>query len=190
MGNYKKIISPRIQNLCDELKINREDSLNKFWSEIIKNGGPIIEKSEKNSEDYLVTIVWRECEPTDKVAVIVEAFGFDTEQTQLEKLQGTELWYRTWELNGSTKSLYMFVINERYEEEWADLDLRIDPLNPNKYECVEDEKNKGKYYILSKEQSYVYLSNYKEKDWTIEKDNIPKGKIELIEDFESYYNLR
>lgn len=185
MGNNQKVISPRIQGLCKELKIDRGTALKNFWNEVSTNGAPIIEKIENDDENYLVTLVWRECEPIDKISVIGEIFGFDSSKAELEKLQGTDLWYRTWKVRGNVKSLYMFVVNEKEGQEWEELDFRLDPLNFNKYVCVEDEKNVDDYYLVCKEESYFCLPDYKEKGWTIERADVPKGKVKLIEDFQS-----
>lgn len=185
MKNNENIISPRIQSLCNELKVDRVKAINRFWNDISKNGSPIIEKIENDIENYLVTLVWRENEPIDKIAVFGEMFGMNNDNAQLEKLHGTDLWYRTWKVRGDSKSLYMFIVNEKEGQAWDELDFRMDPFNNNKYVCIDDEKNPDNYYLLCKEESYVILPNFEEKNWTIENDNVPKGKIELIEEFES-----
>lgn len=185
MENSQKIISQRIESLCEELKFDRVKALEKFWNEIRENGSPIIEKIEGDDENYLVTVVWKECEPVERMAVFGEMFGMDSENTQLEKLEGTDLWYRTWQVRGDAQSLYMFIVNEKEEQEWDDLDFRMDPFNPNKYVCIEDEKNPEDQYLLCKEESYIRLPEFKEKNWTIEKKDMPKGEVEVIEDFES-----
>ncbi|WP_291578439.1 alpha/beta hydrolase-fold protein [Clostridium sp. UBA6640] len=183
--NNTKIDSPRIRKLYEDIKINKEESLQAFWNEIIENGSPIIEKIDDDNENYLVTLIWREDEHIDTLAVYGEMFGMDSQDTQLEKLVDTDLWYRTWTVRGDGHSLYIFVVNERQDQEWDDVAFRLDPFNPKKYVCTEDEKNPGDYYLICKEESYVCLPEFKEKSWTIEKENVPKGKIELFEDFES-----
>lgn len=185
MENNTGIISPGIQRLCDELNFDRGTALKKFWSEIAENGAPIIEKIKDDDENYLVTVVWKECEPVEHMAVFGEMFGMDSENTQLEKLLDTDLWYRTWKVPGDGKTVYMFIVNEKEGQAWDDLDFRMDPFNKNKYVCVDDEKNPGEYYLICKEESYIALPNFKEKSWTIEKKDVPKGTIELIDGFES-----
>lgn len=185
MENNQKIISPRIQKLDEKLKIDKYKAVEEFWDEVRENGSPIIEKIEGDDKNYLVTVVWKECEPVDRMAVFGEMFGMDSENTQLEKLEGTDLWHRTWKVRGDAQSLYMFIVNEKEGQEWDDFDFRMDPFNPNKYVCIDDEKNPDSYYLLCKEESYVSLPDFKEKSWTIEKEDVPRGKVELIEDFES-----
>ena len=185
MRNNQKVISPRIHRLCEELIIDRGTALKTFWNEVSTNGSPIIEKTENDDENYLLTLVWREYDPIDRLSVFGEMFGMDNINSELEKLQGTDLWYRTWKVRGDAKSLYMFIVNEKEGQDWDNLDFKMDPFNSNKYVCIENEKNIGEYYLLCKEESCVYLPNYKEKSWTIKRDDVPKGRVELIEDFES-----
>lgn len=92
--NNTKIDSPRIRKLYEDIKISKEESLQAFWSEIVENGSPIIEKAEED-ENYLVTLTWREDEHIDTLAVYGEMFDMDSQETQLEKLVDTDLWYRT-----------------------------------------------------------------------------------------------
>lgn len=79
----------------------------------------------------------------------------------------------------------MFIINAKQGQEWGDFDFRIDPLNPNKYVCISDEKYPDNYYLFSKEESYFTLPDFKEKSCTIERADVPKGRLDLIEEFES-----
>ncbi|WP_072903281.1 alpha/beta hydrolase-fold protein [Hathewaya proteolytica] len=185
MGNNRNIISPRIERLCNEVKNNGTAALERFWNEVSKTGTPLIESIENDKENYLVTLLWREEEPIERIAAFGEMFGFESCNAELEKLQDTDLWYRTWVAKGDTKSLYMFIVNEKEEQEWDELDFRLDPLNTSKYVCVEDEKRVGEYYIVKKEESCFCLPNYKEKSWTMEREDIPKGNLELIDNFQS-----
>ncbi|WP_454054288.1 hypothetical protein [Clostridium sp. Marseille-Q7071] len=45
----------------------------------------------------------------------------DSQNTQLEKLVDTDLWYRTWTVRGDGHSLYIFAVNERQDQEWKNI---------------------------------------------------------------------
>jgi enterochelin esterase-like enzyme len=184
MGN-SKIVSPILRKLNDDLKGGRVEALELFWKDIEKNGAPLIEKIEGDDENYMVTLLWKATEPIDNVCTIGEMFGWDTDNTKFQQLLETNLWYRTWKKSGDAQSVYFFIVNEREGQEWDDFDFRMDPLNPNKYVCVEDEKYPDECYLAFKEESYVSLPKFKENIWTIKKEDVPKGKLELFNDFES-----
>jgi enterochelin esterase-like enzyme len=183
--NTTKIESPRIKKLYEDVKINKEESLQAFWSEIAKKSAPLIEEIEGDDENYLVTLLWKETEPIDNVSVIGEMFGMDPDIAKLEKLIGTDLWYRTWKVNGGARSLYVFVFNIEDDQDWDSFDFILDPLNPRKYVCVTDDKKPNECYLLSKEESYIALNDFKESTWVIEKEDTPKGKVELFDEFKS-----
>lgn len=179
------IESPIIRKLYEELKEGKLHALDMFWNEVEKNGAPLIEKIEDDEENFLVTPLWRAVEPIDNVCVIGEMFGMDTDDTKFEHLLNTDLWYRTWKVRGDAQSVYCFVINDSEKLEWDDLDFRLDPFNKDKYICIEDEKLPDDYYLMLKEESLVSLPNVKENEWTIEKDDTSKGKVQLFDNFES-----
>ena len=180
-----KIVSLILRKLYDDLQGGRIEALEAFWKEIETNESPLIEKVQGDDENYMVTLLWKETEPIDNVSVIGEMFGMDTEDTRFEQLLDTNLWYRTWKRRGNAQSVYFFVVNEREGQEWNDLDFRMDPLNPNRYVCIKDVKYPAECYLAHEEESYVSLPKFKENIWTIEKEDIPKGKLELFNDFES-----
>ncbi|MGH4124139.1 MAG: alpha/beta hydrolase [Clostridium sp.] len=184
MGN-SKIVSLILRVLHDDLQGGREEALEVFWENIEKNGSPLIEKIEGDDENYMVTLLWKATGPIDNVCAIGEMFGYDEENNKFEQLLDTNLWYRTWRRRGDAQSVYFFVVKEREGQEWDDCDFRVDPHNPNKYVCIEDEKYPDECYLISKEESYVSLPEFKESIWTIEKEDVPKGKLELFNDFES-----
>jgi len=186
MSNHK-IQSPRIMRLYEDLQGGNIEALDIFWKEVLEKGTPLIEKVEGNDEYYLVTLLWKASESIESISVNGEMFGMDTDNTKLERLLGTNLWFRTWKVRGDAQSVYIFIINEREGQEWNDLDARLDPFNPNTYVCVEDEKNPNEFYLLMKEESYVALPNFKKDIWSIERKDVPKGKVELFDDYESKF---
>lgn len=184
MKNNQKIISPRIQKLYEELKSDKDKALEEFWNEVRKNGSPIIEKIEDDDENCLVTLLWRETQPIDNVRVIGEIFGIDPDFTKFYRLTGTDLLFRTWKANKNAHCFYILILNGKDGQDWGEFNFIVDPLNPQKYVCVEYDKDPEPYLICN-EESYVALPGYKESIWTIEESHATKGKVEVIDEFES-----
>ena len=174
--NNIKIDIPRIKKLYEDIKINKEEALEAFWSEIIEKGAPIIEKIEGDDENYLVTLLWRETQPIDNVRVIGEIFGIDPDFTKFYRLIGTDLLFRTWKAKKDAHCLYILILNGKDGQDWGEFNFIVDPLNPQKYTCVECDKD-PEPYLICKEESYVSLPDYKESIWTIEESPTSKGKV-------------
>jgi len=180
-----EIKSHKIKKLKEKILSGDENQINIFWNMIEEKGSPLIERIEDDNHNYYVTLIWRGNSDTNCVSVFGEMFGLDTDETKLERLLSTDLWYRTWKVSGKSHSVYMFVINETDGQEWEELDFRIDPLNPNKYICPDDEKYPNEYHLSFKEESYIALPNYIENEWTIEKEGTLQGELVEITEFKS-----
>ncbi|EQB88019.1 enterochelin esterase family protein [Clostridium punense] len=182
--NTVKVDSPRLRKLYEDIKINKEESLQLFWEEVKENGAPLIEEIEGDNENCLVTLLWREVEPIDNIRVIGEIFGMDPDFTKFYRMAGTDLHFRSWKVNKGAHGVYIFILNGEDNQDWSEFNFVVDPLNPQRYVCIEDDKN-PEPYLLCKEESYIALPDYKENNWTIEEPQVNKGKVEVIEDFES-----
>lgn len=182
--NTTKIESPRLRKLYQDIKVNKEESLQLFWEEVKEKGAPLIEEIEGDNENYLVTLLWREIRPIDNIRVIGEIFGMDPDFTKLYRMTGTDLHFRSWIVNKESHAVYIFVLNGEDNQDWSEFNFVIDPLNTQKYVCVEYDKY-PEPYLICKEESYIALPAYKENSWTIEEPQVAKGKVEVIEEFES-----
>lgn len=87
--NTVKVESSRLRKLYEDIKVNKEESLQLFWEEVKEKGAPLIEKIEGDNENCLVTLLWREVEPIDNIRVIGEIFGMDPDFTKFYKMEGT-----------------------------------------------------------------------------------------------------
>lgn len=173
-----------IKRLYDDLESGEADALNKFWESVEKESTPLIEAIDNDNENMLVTVVWRDLEGVDRISVAGEFFGFDPNASRLNKIENTDVWYRSFICPKDVRSLYLFTINDREEQEWSEIDLRIDPLNPKQYRCPKDDENPGKCEMLRELESLLEMPEAKEKKFINELNNDVKGGLELYR-FES-----
>src|SRR5688500_2029762 len=82
--------SPRLLALRDRLTSGDRTALDKFWNEINEQGAPIIEPA-RESDQVLVTMLWRAREETRNVFV----FRLGDVSKPMARLLDTDLWYKT-----------------------------------------------------------------------------------------------
>ncbi|MFA6942120.1 MAG: alpha/beta hydrolase-fold protein, partial [Clostridiaceae bacterium] len=145
---------------------------------------PLIEPIDGDSENMLVTVVWKDTGDIDRVSVIGEFFGFDTDENILNKIQDTDVWHRSYVCPNDVRSLYCFTINDEGINDWEEIDKRIDSYNPNQYICPKDEEHPENCALISEIESVLEMPKAKEKIYIKERDSIEKGNLELYR-FES-----
>ncbi|MFZ5353047.1 MAG: alpha/beta hydrolase [Bacillota bacterium] len=157
----KTIISERINKLQKDFRQNGEAALISFWEEISKNGAPIIESIEGNDKNVYVTAIWKDEGGIETMEVFGELFGMSSDVMKMEKLEGTDVWYKTCKAPIDARSLYVFYVNAKPDDNFEDMDVRLDPFNDNVITCVDDELNPGEYCVLYKRESMVELPGFK-----------------------------
>lgn len=182
--NISNISSPRIKQLQEAVLLGDRNAIEAFWSDIEKNGAPMIEKIPDDSSNLLVTLVWKDAGDIETIAVLGEMFGMNTDETKLERLLDTNLWYRTYKLPANARSLYIFFVNEKADMELTEIDHRLDPYNPHVITCVDDEEHPGDYCILFKQESMIELPGFKNSPYVEERTEAAKGSVEQF-DFKS-----
>lgn len=176
--------SDYIKKLYGDLEFGETNALERFWKSVEEVKTPLIESIDGDEENMLVTVFWRGSDETVSVSVIGEFFGFNPDETRLSKVENTDVWYKSFICPIDARSLYLFTINAREEQEWSEIDLRIDPLNPKQYVCPKDDENPENCALLREVESLLEMPKAREKKYIKEPDNNAKGKIELFR-FES-----
>lgn len=129
--------SPRVRQLREELASGRAEVMERFWAGVAETGSPLIEPFH---EDHaLATFVYRHTPETTSVLVAGFALGWEYSAIELSRLEGTDLWYRTFKLPRSARFSYFQVVNVS-EEAWdasvAQMivpSYQMDPLNRHPY---------------------------------------------------------
>src|SRR5688572_24397261 len=69
----ERFSSPRIETLRKEIASGRATT-DAFWSEVAKEGTPLMEPSNEGDKHQLVTFLWRGTSQTRSVLVVIDPF--------------------------------------------------------------------------------------------------------------------
>ena len=136
-------VSTSISNLAEGLKGGDRTLLNIFIKELEQEGTPIIEKDPNNQESYLVTFVWIGNKETNNVFVFGSFPGWDLQTCQLERLEDTNLWFKTYSTHEKLISTYQFSINDQFGQNWLERSryYQPDPYNKKSFLHAGDFEN-------------------------------------------------
>lgn len=183
------ILSPTIKKLKQQIDNGDTGTLKEFWSKIELEGSPLVETIPDDQEHVLVTAVWKDAGDIKTIAVFGELFGLDSEKTKMERLEGSELWFRTCIAPIDARSLYVFFINEPANAEISEIDVRLDPYNPHVITCVEDEMHPNDYCVSFKQENMVELPGFKNSPYVELHEGTAHGSVQR-HDFESSLSNR
>jgi enterochelin esterase family protein len=157
--------SPRLKQLWEQIQAGTPDAEAQFFAGLT-DGTPLVEPVTDDPTRSLVTFLWRGKPTTRRVAVIGGRPVTDWE-APLEKLPGTEIWYRTELLPSDARFTYSMIIDglaeqpDKIEEILNLKDFSApDPLNPR----IVDQET---YVVLPQALPFPYPMNAQ----------APKGKI-------------
>jgi enterochelin esterase-like enzyme len=108
-----------------------------FWLEVATKGTPIIESVNSKDEFYFTTFFFKEEENSQLKNVIVgtELNDNNPARNQMTKISGTDIWYKTYKLNGRSKFTYSIGVNDPLTPFWKSTGtdrfshFRTDPFN-------------------------------------------------------------
>ncbi|WP_237980416.1 alpha/beta hydrolase-fold protein [Bacillus thuringiensis] len=124
------IISPKLEELTNQLKNRNEKALYTFLYEIKLNATPLIEQCPIDDQYKLITYIWLGDQNTENVYVF-----WDLSVNQLQRLLQTDIWYVTFRTNKSFISTYYFTVNDFFENDWIKRSeqYRLDQFNENTF---------------------------------------------------------
>lgn len=106
-----EIQSPRLAALAASLKQDGESALDTFWSDVAKEGAPLIEPDPESSEGAeqrdRVTFLWRGGDG-EKEVLVTEPSRATGGPQPLRNLENSDVWYRTVSLPSNTRLSYGF----------------------------------------------------------------------------------
>lgn len=140
--------SPLIDALRQQLAAGEASAMEAFWKRLEAEGTPLVEPAPEGGDEVLLTLVWRQREETRNVVVVPGLYhGWQPHLNQLERLEGTDLWYRTYRVPKDLRTAYYLspddpltsVAHLTPEEEAAYFERRLrawvpDPLNPRRFQ--------------------------------------------------------
>ncbi|MDA1760626.1 hypothetical protein PDK32_10080 [Bacillus cereus] len=129
------IISPKLEDLINQLKNGNEKALYTFLHEIKLNTTPLIEQCPVDNQYKLITYIWLGDQNTENVYVFGSFPGWDLSVNQLQRLLQTDIWYVTFRTNKSFISTYYFTVNDFFENNWIKRSeqYRLDQFNENTF---------------------------------------------------------
>ncbi|HEY3559072.1 MAG TPA: enterochelin esterase [Kribbella sp.] len=106
------LVSPRIEQLRRDLADGPGAGvLARFWAEVRMVGTPLVEAYD--DQQRLVTFLWKESGPVDTVVVIGgPALWWEIPDNQLERLDGTDVWFRTYLVGADHRGRYVLSPND------------------------------------------------------------------------------
>lgn len=168
------IKNKKIVELEEKINNSDESALDEFWSYIDKNGSPLIEEIEGNSEESLVTIIYREKKKLDNVVLIPPVGMRKIENCVLDKVEKTDLWYISYKVENDICFNYQFVPNDPLNNDWN-----------RRWNNVEGDvfNNTGLDYIdkISKRKRkipFVVMKNAMKRKYIFKDNNSKEGIVE------------
>jgi enterochelin esterase-like enzyme len=175
--------SPRIESLRQAVAAHphdRADVVEVFWREVEDRGAPLVETLP--GDDPLVTFLWRGDDETRTVVLMGDVAQGHPADHQLSRLEGTDVWFRTYRLPRGVRTTYRLSPNDSLVP-WAAVTdwesrlstVRLDPLNPHQFVFLSDpEDPHGRDYVLSS----LELPGAPPQPWITPRPGTPAGRIE------------
>ncbi len=176
--------SPRLRQVRHEIDTGAVSASREFWAEVARGGSPLVEPVPGDTGRLLVTFLWRD--PGDTRNVIIfsghtnSVYSFAREhfaQHGMRKLDGTDIWYRSYVLPADARFTYYLSPNDDLTPaaEVTDWDIRTrtwrhDPLNPREHR----RPHEGREWIAS----LVELPLAVPLPWIAHRPDVPSGRVE------------
>lgn len=132
--------SPSLLRLAARVRAGDEGALRDFWSDVGRQGAPLVDEDAGRPDGRLVTFVWRDDGQTVRAQAMAGPVPFPPSRDDLfERLEGTDVWHRTYRVRQDFRGLYRLVVNDALEDpaiatredlERMDRAAVPDPLNP------------------------------------------------------------
>lgn len=157
--------SPRLKQLWDQIQAGTPNAESQFFAGLT-DGTPLVEEVAADPTQSLVTFLWRGKAETRRVVVSGGRPAPDWE-TPLEKLPGTEIWYRTELLPSDARFTYSFRLDSLAEKPDKIAEYREvlgaeseqpirDPLNPR---VLVEDSEENSYVVLPQALPFPYPVN-------------------------------
>ena len=164
--------SPRLSRVHDR------ETAARLWSDVARSGAPVIEDAPDDPHAQLVTFVWRGDATTKNVVVFLQPGGPSPADNQMTRIDGTDVWYRTYRFRSDARLLYSLSPNDdltRLDAPGLDFKKRFahvqpDPLDPRRFPV--------KPAPFPPPQSVVELRDAPQQPWIAPREGIAKGHVD------------
>lgn len=172
------MVSTKMKMLIKDIKDGNNKAVEEFWSEVEKQGTPLVENIDGDNKNVLITFLYRSKEKLESVMAYGGVPGFNYENNMLYNIENAGIWFKTFKVRNDVKFKYRLCLNYKKEFEWKDIKKNsvIDPLNPNTYVYKKDDEIPEDEDSV---ESFAKLPNVKEDYWTNHKEASLKGSLDL-----------
>ena len=134
--------SPRMAQLARAARSEDKRAVHLFWTRVEREGTPLIEPIDTDTDHHFVTFLWRAKSPVRNVLLISGLSNGSYSRTELpqsilSRVPGTDVWFRTYRVRSDSRFTYRFSVNDSLvpaEEEknpkTREARFQPDPLNP------------------------------------------------------------
>lgn len=175
-------ISPFIEKTI--YKLNHTESINEFWEDVQSHEYPIWENSRNNQESLLVTFLYKGNSSTKNVALISPLIMDQSDDLFFSNIEGTDIWYKTIEVQPNTLSIYFYSVNDDFGEDWMAREKNLIPdlLNCQQFHFFanpNEPDDKDQICSVISQNHQCFENKHRE---------IPKGKVERKEVYSQVLN--
>jgi len=172
----EKFLSPRIAKLRKDVEGGNAGAVTAFWSEIEKQGAPLVEPIEGNTSDNLVTFLWRATQETHNVLIMWFPYAAaKPEDFEMVRLGATDVWYRSVKIRRGARFAYQLSPNDPLTFDDSSfarvVTAQADPLNPHHW-FENPGSTKFEY------QSMLEMPDAKPQPYIAKRAGVPAGNVE------------
>jgi hypothetical protein len=161
--------SARIAALRKQVDAKTPGAVDRFWSDVRTSGAPLVEPVPTEKNYSFVTFVWRGSDAAHNVVVVdgvaVAVGGVLPVNSEATRLDGTDVWYRTYKVRNDARFAYKLSENDpltSFVDPNRKSNATIDPLNPR---------------VFPTQQSFVELPYAASQEIALHPSDTP-GKVE------------
>ena len=152
---------------CEDKFASGGASTDAFWSEVAKEGTPLIEPSNEGDKHQLVTFLWRGTSETRSVLIVIDPFTAARPQDYvMRRVEHSDIWHLTVRMPRDARFIYRVSVNDQAGPGFFG-DLKPDA-------AVADPLNRNSWLG----HSAVELPGAPPQPWIVRTPGTPEGKIE------------
>jgi enterochelin esterase family protein len=107
VATKRPLESPALERLRQQVAAGQTTTA--FWQEIATRGAPLVEQAGDHA--FLVTFLWRHTDETRRVRLFWPVRAVRPTDDELERLEGTDVWFKTLRAPRGTRMSYQLAIN-------------------------------------------------------------------------------
>lgn len=176
----KEIMSKEIMNLKKKLEAGNFNTVKDFWNKIEEKGAPIIEEIDGDTENDLVTFIYKGNDETKNILLYISyeyesTSDYKFDEHKFERLLDINIWYKTYKIRNDVRFNYLYFVNDPLDDNWERRwqNIQHDDLNKNKLVFAAGEEEENVY-------TYVVMPKADEQIWVKERKDTLNGNVELF----------